>query len=90
MEPRVVSESLNESCNDSVVGIGTFCHRERCDSQRHTMEMFKPTLGSVPVERPTDLSLIEKLGMARAGCPCCLQYYSVFSADKYYGNTING
>jgi len=54
------------------------------------MEMFKPTLGSLPVERPTDLSLIGKLEMARAGCPCCLQYYSVFGADKYYGNTING
>ena len=57
LEPRVVSDSLNESCNDSAVGIGTFCHIERCDSQRHTMEMFKPTLGSLPVERPTVRSI---------------------------------
>lgn len=48
---KVINDSLNESCNDSVVRIGTFCHTERCDSQRHTVEIIKNALGYLPVER---------------------------------------
>jgi hypothetical protein len=57
LNPIFISASLNGNIRNSVIRIGIFCHTERCDSQRHTVETFKNAFGCLRIERVILISM---------------------------------
>jgi len=88
LKPAVESDSLRESSRSSAVRIGIFATEKgvipKGPPSKHLrmhFDLFR--------RKHTDQSRIERLEMALAGCSCCLQYWSLFGADKHYGLAVS-
>ena len=78
LKPRVINDSLNDSCSDWVVGIGNVCHIEDVIPKGIPSKYLRLHLDlSRRKVSYSDRSYIEKQEMARAWCPSCLQYWSL-------------